>query len=117
MEKEKLTINKIRAFYFIAGILKLQQTDPKCSVCKSRKEIAEEVMEEFKEFKEKLDFESVSEVYKNKFKDIEDILNQIKIPENPIPQRKVGACHFPDKECIVKECFEIFEDLIEEEDD
>ncbi|GEM_PF-1194475 len=117
MEKEKLIINKIRAFYFMAGVLKLQQTDPRCSVCKSRKEVAEELIEEFNEFKEITDFEAVPEIFKNKLKDIEDILSQIKLPEKPIPQRKVGDCHFPDKECLVKECFEIFEDLVEEEED
>ncbi|MGB9761695.1 MAG: hypothetical protein ACP5KO_07895 [Caldimicrobium sp.] len=117
MEQEKILINKIRAFYFISGVLKLQQTDPRCSVCKSRKEVAEEILVKFKIFKENTDFETVPEIFKNKIKDTEDILNKIKLPENPIPQRKVGGCHFPDKECLVKECYEIFEDLVEEEED
>lgn len=117
MEAEKLTINKIRAFYFMAGVLKLQQTDPRCSVCKSRKEVAEELIEDFEEFKRTANLEAVPEIFKNKIKDIEDILSQIKLPENPIPQRKVGGCHFPDKECLVKECYEIFEELVEEEED
>jgi|GEM_PF-6964896 len=29
MEKEKLLINRVRAFYFMAGLLKLQGTDPR----------------------------------------------------------------------------------------
>jgi len=41
----------------------------------------------------------------------------LKLPEKPIPQRKEGGCHFPDKTCLVKECEDIFEDLIEEEED
>ncbi len=117
MEKEKHIINQIRAFYFMSGLLKLQQTDPRCSVCKSRKEVAEEVMEGFKKFKEYTNFDSIPEIFKSKLKDIEDILNQLKLPEKPIPQRKEGGCHFPDKKCLVKECFEVFEDLVEEEED
>jgi hypothetical protein len=117
MEMDKIIINKIRAFYFMSGLLKLQQTDPRCSVCKSRKEIAEELIERFKKFKEYTNFDPIPEIFKNKLKDIEDILSQLKLPEKPIPQRKEGNCHFPDKKCLVKECFEVFEDLVEEEVD
>ncbi|BAU23136.1 hypothetical protein THC_0745 [Caldimicrobium thiodismutans] len=117
MEREKLTINKIRAFYFMSGLLKLQQEDPRCSVCKSRKEVAEEIMERFNEFKAGVNLDPIPEIFKKKFQDVEDILSKIKLPEKPIPQRKEGNCHFPDKECLVKECFEVFEDLVEEDED
>lgn len=117
MEREKLIINKVRAFFFMSGLLKLQQDDPRCSVCKSRKEVAEELLERIRELKESADLELVPEIFKKKFQDVEDILSKIKLPEKPIPQRKVGGCHFPDKECLIKECYEIFEDLVEEEGD
>lgn len=117
MEREKLIINKVRAFYFIAGLLKLQGTDPKCSACKSRKEVAEEVLYEFERLKSEINKEEIPELFRPKFEAVEEILQNLKLPEKPIPQRKEGGCHFPDKECLVKECFEIFEDLIEEEED
>lgn len=117
MEREKVVLNKIRAFYFIAGVLKHQEEDPRCAVCKSRKEVAEEVMEIFQGLKKEIGVEEVPEIFKSKFEKTEAILSSLKLPEKPIPQRKEGNCHFPDKECLVKEAFEIFEDAIEEEED
>lgn len=117
MEEEKVIINKIRAFYYMSGVLKNQEGDPRCSVCKSRKETAEELQELFNEFKKGLSASEVPEQFQSKVEKIEETLNELKLPANPIPQRKVGGCHFPDKECIVKESFDIFEDAIEEEKD
>lgn len=117
MEKEKLLINKVRAFYFMSGLLKLQGTDPRCSVCKSRKEVAEEIIEDFQRFKAEVKLEEIPEIFRSKFEAVDEILSALKLPEKPIPQRKEGGCHFPDKTCLVKECEEIFEDLIEEEED
>jgi len=117
MEREKIIINKVRAFYFIVGLLKHQEGDLRCAVCKSRKEVAEEVLFEFEKFKKVVSEEEIPELFKPKMEKVESLLKELKLPEKPIPQRKEGGCHFPDKECLVKECFEIFEDLVEEEED
>lgn len=117
MESEKVLINKIRAFYFISGVLKHQEEDPRCGVCKSRKEVAEEVKEIFEEFRKEVGEREIPEIFKAKFEKVNSLLLSLKLPEKPIPQRKEGGCYFPDKACLVKECFEIFEDAIEEDED
>ena len=94
-----------------------QQEDPRCAVCKTRKEKAEEFIEMFEEFKGALSEEEVPELFKSKLAKIQNLIESLKLPEKPIPQRKVGACHFPDKECLVKESFEIFEEALEDEED
>lgn len=118
MERAKVLVNKIRALYFIAGVLAHQERDPKCVSCKSRKEVAEEIKEEYEEIKGILEDEGISsDLFKNLFEQVGFILTSLKLPERPIPQRKEGGCHFPDKECLIKECLDIFEDLVEEEED
>ncbi|MFN3504698.1 MAG: hypothetical protein ACK4Y7_00615 [Caldimicrobium sp.] len=117
MDKEKSIINQVRAFHFMVGILKHQEEDPRCAVCKSRKKVAEELMEEFEKFKQKVSIEEIPELFRGKFEKIQNTINSLKLPANPIPQRKVGACHFPDEECIIKEAYDIFEEVIEEKED
>ncbi|MCS7149230.1 MAG: hypothetical protein N2Z40_01765 [Caldimicrobium sp.] len=117
MDKDKILINKIRAFYFMAGVLAHQERDYRCSVCKSRKEVFEELIEEFEDFKMGIgNIEEMPEILRSLINKTIETLESLKLPERPIPQRKEGACHFPDKECLIKECMDIFEDLVEEDE-
>ncbi|MFN3567312.1 MAG: hypothetical protein ACK4UR_00175, partial [Caldimicrobium sp.] len=115
--KGKVIINQVRAFYFMAGILKHQEEDPRCAVCKSRKKVAEDLREEFERFKQEVSLEEIPELFRGKVEKIQSILDSIKLPAEPIPQRKVGACHFPDEECLIKEAYEIVEEVVEEKED
>jgi hypothetical protein len=37
------------------------------------------------------------------------------VPENPIPQRKEGRCFFAGEDCLIKECFDVYKDLLGED--
>ncbi|MFN4196981.1 MAG: hypothetical protein ACK4FM_03125 [Caldimicrobium sp.] len=118
MEKDKVIINRVRVFYFLTGILKHQEEDPRCAVCKSRKKVAEEVREEFERFKQEVSWMEIPVLFiKSKVEKIQSLIDSLKLPAEPIPQRKVGACHFPKEKCLIKEAYEIFEEVVEEKKD
>ncbi len=113
--EEREVINRVRSLHFIFGLLANQQSDPRCAVCKSRASVYEDVLEEWEELKRKLQERTVPEPFSRLLTRIEELLSALKMPKDPVPQRKEGKCFFAERKCLVKECFEVYEDLLEED--
>ena len=113
--EEKELINRIRALHFIVGVLVNQQSDPRCAVCKSRVKYVDKAKEELEWLESKLGNTTIPEPFDRVYKRAKELFSEIKVPENPIPQRKEGKCFFADEECLVSECFDVYEDLLDKD--
>ncbi len=113
--EEKELINRIRALHFMAGVLVNQQSDPRCAVCKSRVKVVEKAKGELEKLESTLSNTTIPEPFERVYRRTKEFFSEIKVPENPIPQRKEGRCFFADEECLIKECFDVYEDLLGED--
>jgi len=113
--REKELINRVRALHFIAGVLVNQQNDPRCAVCKSRVKVVEEAKEELEKLESNLANTAIPEPFERVYKRTKDLFSEIKVPENPIPQRKERRCFFADEDCLIKESFDVYGDLLSED--
>lgn len=112
--KDDKIINQIRGLNYIFGILKNQQADPTCSNCLSFSKNAEMMKRKFIEFEKTILSSSIPSVeYERQFKRLYELISSIQEPDNPVGQRKIGNCNFPEKVCIVQESVNIFEKLIQ----
>ncbi|MCC6025531.1 MAG: hypothetical protein LM575_00995 [Caldimicrobium sp.] len=100
--EEKELINRLRALHFIAGVLVNQQNDPRCSVCKSRAKVVEDAKEELEKLESNLANTAIPEPFERVYKRTKELFSEIKVPENPIPQRKEGRCFFAGEDCLIK---------------
>ncbi len=113
--EEREVINRIRALHFIVGVLVNQQKDPRCAVCKSRVKVVEDVKEEFEKLEGLFTQTNAPNLFENLYTKTKELFSEIKVPEKPIPQRKEGNCFFADQECLVKESFDVYEELLGED--
>lgn len=107
-------INQIRAFHFILGVLKNQQDDPNCMKCLSFAKNVETVKNRFIEFEKSYASkkEDFTEMFQKQLRGLYELFSLIQEPDNPIGQRKVGNCNFPEKICIIQESISIFNKAI-----
>ena len=83
-----------RLLSYIAGVLEGQKFDPLCNECKSYKMTAEFARDALEELEDTADEQTV--------KRVRNILEGLTLPDEPKAQRKIGACHLPEKRCMVK---------------
>ncbi len=108
-QKDDITL--VRGIGFVAGILRSQQNDPLCRKCKSYRvttERAKKALEAMPEMPEGSEFGKM-------LSDARSFISSLELIEEPVPQRKVGACNFPDKKCAVKHAYKVFKELVPED--
>ena len=97
---DKKTMNTIRGLAIMAGALKKQGDDPLCRVCLSYKTTIESTRESLDAFIETGDKPPGG--FGGLMEDAAGIIRGLTPPEEPVPQRKLGNCAFPGKQCCLK---------------
>jgi hypothetical protein len=95
----------IRGINYVAGVLKGQQADPRCRVCKSYRVTTERAKEATGLIP------PVPEEFMQATADAKVFIDTLELVADPIPQRKVGGCQLPDGKCAVKHAFRFFKDV------
>lgn len=95
-------VNKARALNYMVGVLKAQQSDPLCVKCKSFGKTVERLRSHIQTIEKGIALDSLPNEYKSITSDALTFLKTVSLPSDPIPQRKVGHCAFPDKKCCIK---------------
>ena len=103
--------NRTRYYYFIAGVLSRQQSDPLCGRCKAFANSVESIRESLIEFEHSCRDELIKmppEVQGL----LEHARNAVKVinpPQNAVGQKKAGNCKMPEGVCFVKTSKKIVE--------
>jgi hypothetical protein len=99
--------NELRVLGYMAGILTEQQIDPLCRDCKSFAESAGKVRDAM----ETADHGRLSSDMKDLYATVTKRMGDLRIPGDPIPQRKVDNCSFPEKVCMIQHALKMLEML------
>jgi hypothetical protein len=110
---ERKNINMVRGFGYMAGVLGRHQSEPLCGMCKSYVKTAGAVREALSGFEKSTDVEPLPGEMKGLYSDARKQLLGLSLPEEPVPQRKLGNCVL-DGKCFLKYP-KIFFEMIEEE--
>jgi len=95
----------IRGVNYVAGVLRGQQADPRCRVCKSYRVTTERAKEAAKSTP------TVPEEFMQATADAKVFIETLELVADPIPQRKVGGCQLPENKCAVKHAYRFFKDV------
>jgi len=95
---DQTTINSLRFLAYAAGVLKAQQeADSRCRVCKSLAGTARKLRAALEGF----DGHGPAGEEAALLRAARERMEGLRIPSDPVPQRKVGNCAFADKACMV----------------
>jgi hypothetical protein len=95
----------VRGVNYVAGVLRGQQADPRCRVCKSYRVTAERAKEAARSIPD------APEEFTLAAADAKVFIDTLELVAEPIPQRKVGGCQLPDNKCAVKHAYRFFKDV------
>jgi len=95
----------IRGINYVAGVLRGQQADPRCRVCKSYRVTTERAKEAIKAIP------TVPAEFADTTASAKAFIESLQLVAEPVPQRKVGGCQLPDNKCAVKHAYRFFKDV------
>ena len=98
------TINLVRYYHFIAGVLSHQQTDPLCADCKALANTAVRIKEGILEL-ETSHAEGLHALQAECLRMLEEsheIMKRIRTPMDAVGQKKAGNCMMPEGVCFIK---------------
>jgi hypothetical protein len=95
-------VNMARGFGYIAGILQKHQMEPLCGKCKALAGVTDKVRSSLKDFQGSKGEGALPDDMRSLYSEAKAIIEGIKVPAEPIPQRKAGNCNLPDKGCFLK---------------
>jgi hypothetical protein len=111
-EKE---ISQLRAISCIFAILAYLQDEPLCGKCSSFTNVFEKSMEKFLMIEKALGRNrNIPEETRDLFSGIYGVLSDLKIPDNPVRQKKEGNCGFPAGVCLAKNALVMYEQIEEQ---
>ena len=107
-------ISQLRAISCIFGILAYLQDEPLCGKCSSFTNVFEKSMEKFMVIEKALGRNrNIPEETRDFFSGIYRVLSCLKIPDNPVRQKKEGNCGFPAGVCLAKNAFAQYQQIEE----
>lgn len=97
-------INDIRSYNFISGVLLQQQADPLCRNCKAFENTARRMKENLSELEEVIAGKTgfVPTEILSLVENARTRLEDLKIPEVTVGQKKAGRCKMPEGVCFIK---------------
>jgi len=108
-------ISQLRAISCIFAFLSYLQDEPLCGRCSSFTNVFEKSMEKFLLIEKALGRDRViPEETRNLFSSIYRVLSNLKIPDNPVRQKKEGNCGFPPGVCLAKNALAMYERIEEQ---
>lgn len=98
------SVNQVRAYHFLLGVLRSQQSDPFCKGCSAFVNTINAVREGLMKFEGESaeDGKNPPEDIARLFADAKAGLSALKLPDNPRGQKKAGNCKLPEGVCFVK---------------
>lgn len=107
-------INQLRALNCLFALLSYLQHEPLCGKCSSFVKVFEKSMEQFLSIEKALGrTQGMTEETRKLFLYVYNVLSELKIPDNPVRQKKEGDCGFPPGMCLAKTGFAMFEQFEE----
>ena len=108
-------INQVRAISCIFALLSYLQDEPFCGECSSFAKIFEKAMEKFLSIEKIVGrTRGMPEEARKVVLHIYNVLSDLKLPDNPVRQKKEGYCGFPPGICLAKNAFAMFEQIEEQ---
>lgn len=108
-------ISQLRAISCIFAILSYLQDEPLCGKCSSFTNVFEKSMEKFLVIEKYLGRnKNIPEETRDLFSYVYRVLSGLKIPDNPVRQKKEGNCGFPAGVCLAKNALAIYEQIEEQ---
>jgi hypothetical protein len=108
-------ITQLRAISYIFAVLSYLQDEPVCGRCSSFTNVFEKSMEKFLSIEKALGRNrNIPEETRDLFAGIYRVLSGLKIPDNPVRQKKGGNCGFPAGVCLAKSALTIYEQIEEQ---
>lgn len=102
----------LRGISYVFSILSYLQDEPFCRKCNSFVEVFESVQDKFIEIEKTVNKNrDMPQEIRKLLKDIYVFLANLKIPDNPIKQKKLGNCNLPRGVCFAKSSLEFYERL------
>jgi hypothetical protein len=108
---EENSINKLRGFHFVLGLIENQQKDLFCSICLSFAKTVENTGENFMKFEKSCTGSKLPKLFCELFEEAHRKLDSIHLPEKPIGQKKEGNCKLPEDICFFKSTYAIYEKI------
>jgi hypothetical protein len=108
-------ISQLRAVSYIFAVLSYLQDEPLCGRCSSFAKVFEKSMEIFLVIEKALGGNrNRPEETRVLFSGIYGALSELKIPDNPVRQKKEGNCGFPAGVCLAKNALAMYEQIEEQ---
>ena len=98
------SVNQVRAYHFLLGVLRSQQYDPFCKGCSALFNTINAVRDGLMKFEGEraADGKNPHEGIARLFADAKAGLSALELPHNPAGQKKAGNCKLPEGVCFVK---------------
>ncbi len=104
----------LRGISYVFSILSYLQNEPLCGKCNSFVKIFESVQDKFIELEKSVNKNrDIPKEIRRLLKVSYAFLADLKIPDNPIRQKKSGNCNLPSGLCFAKSSLEFYEKLRE----
>lgn len=102
----------LRVISYVFSILSYLQDEPFCKKCNSFVEVFESVQDKFIEIEKTVNKNrEIPQEIRKLLKGIYSFLANLKIPDNPIRQKKSGNCNLPQGICFAKSSLEFYKRL------
>jgi hypothetical protein len=111
MQDNDRLINYLRGVHFVFGVLNNQQDDPLCGNCLSFARTVEAAKEKFLSGEKTILKDDLPDEMRALFLDIYNMHTDIRIPDNPIGQKKAGSCKLPEGVCFSKAAMTVYEKI------
>ncbi|GAB4491004.1 MAG: hypothetical protein OHK006_24460 [Thermodesulfovibrionales bacterium] len=96
-----MTDNRIRYIHFMSGVLATQQDDPLCSRCKAFANTVARTREALADCQSGTGGDVLTEVMAL-LDEARSRLDELRLPEDAVGQKKAGNCKLPEGVCFVK---------------
>ena len=106
------TLLTVRGLNFLAGVLENHSREPLCKECKSYAKTLEHAMEALGHFEQEGDMTAIPEEFRPVYESAAARIKACSPADELVPQRKIGACTFPEKMCIVKRALVTFREAV-----
>lgn len=101
---------RLRALCSIFATLSYLQGEPLCGQCSAFVKVFETAMEKFLLIEKGMgQGKSMPESTRKMFHYIYNVLSELRVPDNPVKQKKVGHCGFPPGVCLAKNAGAVYE--------
>jgi hypothetical protein len=108
-------IAQLRAIRFMFAVLAYLQDEQLCGKCSSFTGVYEKSMEKFLLIEKVLGRnKTIPEETRDLFSGIYGVLSGMKIPDNPVKQKREGNCGFPAGVCLAKNAFALYQQIEEQ---